>query len=254
LARPLLNRLRAEIYRIGAPVSFYLWSDFVAGRVPRARLYLFLNIFRTDAATCEKVRLRLEASGGAWGIWFYAPGHIWGETPDPEGPEKLTGLPIRPMDSPEPARIAAAQPDWPEPVGWDAAFEPMFTLEEERGIEILGNYITSDRPAIARKPQRGWHSVFVGAPYVSAAFLREAARRAGVHIYSDAGDVVEASTGFVSISCRTPGTRVIDLPQAANVIQWFGPRNGTPTDSLEITLHAGETRYLILAPAEWEID
>ncbi|MBN1358937.1 MAG: hypothetical protein JW993_00010 [Sedimentisphaerales bacterium] len=75
-----------------------------------------------------------------------------------------------------------------------------------------------DKPGLVVKQQDGWTSIYSAAPIVPSALLRGIARQAGVHIYSDADDVVCANRHFLCLYAPQGGTRTVHLPQRATVI------------------------------------
>jgi len=90
----LLTFGRVAFYRIGAPVGLYLLDDLLAGRVPRAKLYLFLNAFRLDDVQLRSLR---EHTGGKGSVrlWMYAPGYVCGDTLDTAHIGQVTGIAVK---------------------------------------------------------------------------------------------------------------------------------------------------------------
>lgn len=72
-----------------------------------------------------------------------------------------------------------------------------------------------NQPGLAVKEQDGWTSVYSSAPIVSHQVLRGIAKAAGVHVYSDAGDVVYANRDFVVVYAPGGGSRTVKLPERA---------------------------------------
>ncbi|NTV82215.1 MAG: hypothetical protein HGA24_12440, partial [Candidatus Aminicenantes bacterium] len=71
------------------------------------------------------------------------------------------------------------------------------------------------RPGFAVQDFGEWRSVYSAAPNLPAPVLRAVARFAGVHIYSDAGDVLYANKSFLGIHTLAGGERTIRLPRRA---------------------------------------
>ena len=63
----------------------------------------------------------------------------------------------------------------------------------------------------------GWTSIYSSAPILPAALLRNIARAAGCHIYSDGGDVVYANREFLGVYSPAGGSRTIHLPERSDV-------------------------------------
>ena len=58
----------------------------------------------------------------------------------------------------------------------------------------------------------------MGSPDIPAAVLRGIARHAGVHLYSEAGDVLYATPTLLSAHTVSGGPRTFALPQRAEVV------------------------------------
>ena len=71
---------------------------------------------------------------------------------------------------------------------------------------------------IATCPREGWTSVVASDPKLSPAELREIARAAGVHIYSDTDEPLYASRRHVALHSATGGARRIALPRVCGTV------------------------------------
>jgi hypothetical protein len=78
-----------------------------------------------------------------------------------------------------------------------------------------------DKPGLVVKKQSGWTSIYSSAPILPAALLRNIARTAGCHIYSDAGDVVVANRNILSVYAPGGGVRAIRLPRKSRVVDFL---------------------------------
>jgi hypothetical protein len=63
-----------------------------------------------------------------------------------------------------------------------------------------------------------------GAAIGPSSLLRSIARDAGVHVYSDADDVVTANRNFLCIYAPKGGKRTVRLPQRATVVDLLDGR------------------------------
>jgi hypothetical protein len=98
-----------------------------------------------------------------------------------------------------------------------------------------------------------WTSVYSAAPGLPSGLLRNLARAAGVHIYSETGDAFYAGRGIVALHAWKSGRKAIRLPERFTVREILG---GTPplakggqgggivqaTDRIEFDLNEKETR------------
>ena len=108
-----------------------------------------------------------------------------------------------------------SKPDLPPLPGMKIA--PRFYGDDSEAT-VLGRLAGYDRPGLLVKRLSGWTSVYSSAPIVPAALLRNIARAAGCHIYSDANDVVYASRRFLAIYSPTGGERTIQLRHPGRVL------------------------------------
>jgi hypothetical protein len=67
-------------------------------------------------------------------------------------------------------------------------------------------------------PQSAWNSVYIATPNVPSPVLRGIARFAGVHIYSEAGDVLYATSDLLSAHSVSGGVRTFKLPKRAETV------------------------------------
>jgi hypothetical protein len=89
---------------------------------------------------------------------------------------------------------------------------------DDPGAQTLGKLAGVDKPGLVVKKQAGWTSIYSSAPILPAALLRNIARAAGCHIYSDAGDNVYASRSFLGIYAPEGGARILRLPHRSRVL------------------------------------
>ena len=89
---------------------------------------------------------------------------------------------------------------------------------DDAEAKVLGKLAGIDKPGLVVKKQPGWTSVYSSAPILPAGLLRNIARAAGCHIYSDAGDIVYANRNILCVYAPGGGTRTIHLPAKSKVV------------------------------------
>lgn len=212
--------------RLGAPSDYYLLQDFIEGRLPPYKLYVFLNAFRLDAARRAALQRELQRDGRV-ALWIYAPGYI-ADAPDVAAMTALTGIGfdkgkhvwgplLHLVDFTHP--ITAGLPQdlfW----GTNSRLGPVFHVEDADAT-VLGNVVYSQgrcEPGFVVKTFPAWTSIYSAAPNIPAPVLRGIARFAGVHLYSEAGDVLCASRQLLGLHTLAGGPRALALPQPVEVI------------------------------------
>jgi hypothetical protein len=254
---PLFNALLTaqkqwELAFIGAPFDPQLLSDMGNPQLRDYKLYIFLNTFHVTPQQRDAIHARLKRNG-ATAVWVYAPGYI-GQKLSLDDMRALTGIRIGADDSAGELHVAITSRGHPYTkdladnfaYGTDVNVEnikrwydhqiylkdprdpglkrdlpgfriaPRFYANDPQA-QVLGTLAGVNKPGLAVKQQAGWTSVYSSAPILPAALLRNIARAAGCHIYSDAGDVVYANRRFVAIYAPAGGTRTVHLPLKARV-------------------------------------
>ena len=209
--------------RLGAPFDVFLLDDFLAGKLPAYKLYVFLNPFRLDGARRRALSKELKRDGRT-ALWIYAPGFIK-ELPGLENMEELTGIRFGLGEQPWGPLIHIT--DFGHPItrdlgrdtawGTNSKLAPIFHVDDP-DARVLGEVVYSQgncRPGFAAKELPAWRSVYSAAPNLPADVLRAIARWAGVHIYNDDGDVLYANRSFLGVHTLAGGERTIRLPRRA---------------------------------------
>jgi hypothetical protein len=216
-------------------------------------------------------------------VWVYAPGYI-NRKLSVENMLALTGIRLAESHSPGELRVEVTSRDHPYTKSLPADFAygtdvnvdsikpwfdhglylkdpsdstlrrdlPGFSISprfwgDDAGAKVLGRLAGLDRPGLLVKEQSGWTSVYSSAPILPAALLRNIARAAGCHIYSDANDVVYANENFITVYSPTEGARTIRLPRAARVIDLMENKTlSTGKMEFELSMPANTAELLAL--------
>jgi hypothetical protein len=255
---PLWNALMTaqkqwEFAFIGAPWDCYLLSDIGNPKLREYKLYVFLNTFRVTPQQRAAIHARLKKNG-ATAVWVYAPGYI-GDKLSVADMQALTGIRLAENTIPGELHVDITSYDHPYTkslargsaygtdvnvaniIRWydhqvylkdprDASLRrdlPGFRISprfygDDPGAQTLGKLAGVDKPGLVVKKQVGWTSIYSSAPILPAALLRNIARAAGCHIYSDADDNVYASRGFLGIYAPGGGSRILRLTRRSRVL------------------------------------
>jgi len=253
----LLPHQLIELGRIGAPVDVILLSDVEATRP--YRFYVFANAFLADRERRRRVRSAVEeARAGA--LFLLAPGGL-DPTLDLAGIEELTTFRVRSEDVS--ARYVARIVDAPHPLlegaaahapfGMPAAARPRLYVSDPDAAP-LGRFEDDGKVALAAKSVAGAPWLYSAAPVVPERVLRNSARAAGAHLYSDLDDWIAASRSLLAVHARRDGERRFRLPRASDVVDAFtGTTVARRADGFRATLRRGETAlYFVGDEAEWK--
>lgn len=255
---PLFNALLTaqkqwELGFIGAPWDPCLLTDMANPKLRDYKLYIFLNTFRVTPEQRAAIHARLKRNH-ATAVWVYAPGYI-GEKLSVDYMQDLTGIRLAESDSAGELHVDITAYDhaytkslpngfaygtdvnvanlirWydhqiylkdPRDPGLQRdlpgfRINPRFWSDEPEA-KVLGRLAGLDKPGLVVKKQPGWTSVYSSAPVLPATLLRNIARAAGCHIYSEANDVVYANRNFLCIYAPGGSTRTIRLPEESRVV------------------------------------
>jgi hypothetical protein len=247
---PLLYLFRAQWYRIGAPTGIYLLEDLLSGKTPPAKLTIILNAFRLTPAQRRTLQRRASRKGCVT-LFMYAPGYIDGNTLSVETISETVGMAVRRIEPRTGAVVDAPGKTFPNaasmpaPAGAYSALTPSFAVDDA-GAQTLATYAVGGEVAVASKPLGEGLSVYSGALVLPAGILCELARKAGVHLYSEQGDIVMAGGGWVALHATEAGTRTIRLPRAVACRDAVTGEAYAPATTLSFEMQKGDTKLLRL--------
>ena len=241
---------------MGAPFDTYLLQDLVDGHLRPYKLYVFLNAFRLDRTRREELGRQLRRSNRA-ALWIYAPGYLEDDLSLSHMTD-LTGF-----------RFGAGERPWgplvhitnfthpitkglPQDLFWgtNSKLGPVFYVDDPTAT-ILGQVVYSQgncKPGLAVKTFSDWTSIYVAAPNIPAAVLRNVARFAGAHIYSDDGDVIYANRDLLGVHTASGGPRLLRLPHAVKeVVDLFQDQTvARDTIAFDVALPPASTALYLL--------
>ena len=277
----LMWQRQLEFERIGAPIDEYYVRDLGHPDMPDYKLYVFVNTFALDNSERKLIEEKVAAKGAS-ALWLYAPGLINTDRRPRlslDNMKELTGFefafksgeryPSIVIDDPRQPLVSLLSRDrWygqPDRVMY-GSFEtreyrqfyklggsivnPLFYLADS--TQVAGGYwygegLPSGLGAVGETNAAGYHSMYIGSKYVQADLVKEAARRSGVHIYSEDGDVFYADKNFAVIHASTGGTKKIRFPQKVDIYEVFENKfYGKNTDEIEFDMKWGQTKVFCL--------
>jgi len=242
VTEPGIYQVRRSLGRTGAPYGQYLLDDVVRGRV-QAKLFVFLNAWQLSRSQRETLRIRTR---GALNVGCYAPGMHDGNRTSLEAMHELTGFrlvrasPARAWATPT---EAGRQLGLKTAFGVDAPVTPLFAASDASPAETLATYPDGSVAAALRQGRNGW-SLFVGAPGLTSDLLRLAARKAGVHLYTQTDCNVYANGPIVTLHAVQDDTLTLGTGKRGRVRDALtGDAVGTGPQ-IGLSLKKGETRVL----------
>ena len=241
---PGVAEVRAPLGRMGSPYGQYLLDDVEQGRV-HASLVVFLNAWRLSA---EQRKGILANTAGAARVWCYAPGCFDGSQTSSDAMIDLTGFRL--------SRVSPAKA-WANPTaagellglhrafGINAPVTPLFAASDATAAETLAVYPDGSAAVALRKTPSGW-SLFVGAPGLTSELLRIAARKAGVHLFTETDCNIYANGPIIALHASEDGTVKLDTGRKAPVHDALTGEPIGKGPQIMLSMKKGETRVLTL--------
>ncbi len=226
LTKPLLYDMRYALGRMGtATPSWWLLKDLENGVVPAHKLTIILNAFYMSREQRQKIRASFEKQGGTV-LWFFAPGYLTPQGPSLDAMKELTGLTFETYQGTPEVQIdfSSSQKITPwlkdfnlQSVAWPKTLVPNLAIIPKPGVQILGRYYHSQKPAIAGIQTNGFKSIFWASPVISPQALSSIAQAAGIHQYTKPGNVLITNGQFFSFTASGKGRHKIVFPDISNV-------------------------------------
>jgi hypothetical protein len=225
--------------RVGAPYDVYIHNDLVDPRMPDYKLYIFLSTLYLTREEREAIKSKVRRNGSTV-VWMYGPGFISEKGFSIENVRDLVGMKIfyeesrynHPSGNGGPLLLHIT--DFNHPItreispdtffGSNSTVGPIFYCKDPTA-RALGSLLTDHQdgicqPGFAVKEFDDWTSIFIGVPNVPPSLLRNIARYAGCHIYSD-DSIVYASKYFLAVHTNRGGAKEIRLKRKSDVYDAF---------------------------------
>jgi beta-galactosidase len=241
-----IYQVRRPLGRMGAPYGQYLLDDVVRGRV-HAKLNVFLNAWQLSA---KERRALLRHTRGTCRVWCYAPGLHDGANTSPKAMRELTGFRLGEVC---PAKAQATPTDLGKRLGLHVTFgadspvKPLFAAVDASEEEILARY-PDGSAAVALRRTRDGQSLFVGAPGLTSELLRLAARKAGVHLYTQTDCNVYANGPIIAVHASQDGPITLDTANRHQVRDAISGELVGNGPQVTLPMKKGDTRVLRMGP------
>jgi len=225
--------------RLGAPAD-YLLSEDLLENPGDYKMYVFINPVFSDKkllAAAEMLRSRKCLI-----LWMYAPGYSTSNGNSVKNMKELTGLDFqKAAKTMVPALTMTDKRRMGTP---SVRMAPLFAVTTPGG-DILGRYEDGSVGAAVYRTGKS-QSAFCGVWRPDLKFIRDLAARAGVRIYSESGDPLEANEALISFHARSAGKKTVKLFRKADVLDVFNQKiiaRNVDEFSFEVKLHDSPLFY-----------
>ena len=202
---------------------------------------------------------RVVKRNGRTALWLFADGLMTDAGIDLANIRELTGISVKCLDGNGQQHLTFRSTSHPYlrgvELGSDRAtlkdLSPFFYVDDP-AVTVLGMASCREggqmaggtrKPGFAVRTFDSWTSVYCSVPVLPPAVLRNIAREAGVHIYTDTDDAVAANDWMLCVCAASDGPRTIRLPKRATVVDALsGETTAKDASHFEVDMKYGETR------------
>ncbi len=213
---------------MGAPIDYILAED-LPDHLGDYKLYIFSNCIVYDDKFLAAVEARRQRECTLF--WMYAPGFTYGNTNSVENMKRLTGITLAKAEKPVLPAVTFA--DGKVMGTRTMRLTPTFHALDG---EPLGKY-ENGTVGLAKVKTGSATSYFSGVWQFDVPFLMELAKGAGVHLFSETMDPVEANGALVTLHARHSGRKTIRLPKKCDVLDVYNNKI-VATDAESFTFDA----------------
>ena len=208
----LNSRQMSALHRIGAPFDWFTIDDIEAVARGGYKVILFLDCQYMSKSNLAAVRALQK--GDRTLVWMHAPGYV---SEDGLSVDRMKSLAGFSFDRVESGKLEARDVRTGQVFGLGYPQLDIFvpkTTSEDLVLCVGTDGLLTGRPLVVERNFGSWTSVFASVPGMSENVLREIYRRAGVHIYTDAGVVVSANSSWLMLHAADARNVWVRLPRS----------------------------------------
>jgi hypothetical protein len=261
-----------HLSRVGAPFEQLFVEDLARTDLPPFKLYIMANLFylseqEREIIDCATQRQQRRVTA----LWVYAPALIRDASANIINMQRLTGLRFGADLVEAELDVEITRNDHPITEGLaigmrygtgvdreqylrppKAQYLPKTTTSlafyaEEGWGQTLGRACSTGQPGLVVRELGGLQSVYSAAPVLSWPLLRNIARYAGVHLYTEGGHMVWGNNCFLAVYAQSDGEHVVRFPRPVDVEEAYdGVSLGQQVTEVTLPMKKWETRLLIM--------
>ena len=248
-----LSKLRDESAKTGAQIGYYFLNDFIDGKIPQCKVYVFANTFYLTNSQVQAIQRRLDREK-ATALWQFAPGYLGPKGTNVQQSSSLTGIQLAVEDgrleSDGEGALKGIRWGWHE-VAPDEIHEnivsPRLTVAD-KSAEVLGHYVVDNKISTARKKVGQHTSVFCGDFRMSSEMMKKIFKEAGVHIWTDGREVIHTDGNILMVHSGQAGVRRIYPPAGKKLEAIGGQIESQDANSASVLFTAGASRWFKVVP------
>ncbi|MGI6595697.1 MAG: InlB B-repeat-containing protein [Candidatus Ratteibacteria bacterium] len=248
---------------MGADYETFSTMDISNPIMSNYKFFIFPNAFALSQSTRDAIDTYLKRDGNVI-LWVYAPGLINTDssTLSVANMSSLTGMSFNYLTGRRDIAMEVTQAgDITEnlPIGYEfgdflrpttshnyppenpylaAPIQtyPQFYVEDV-SADTFAIFSDTGKSGLAVKEFNDWTSVYCGTIAVPSSILRNIAKKAGVHLYTDTDDIINTNNSFLGMHTATEGAKQIRLPARMDVYDMFSKRlMGKDIDRFDVSV------------------
>jgi glycosyl hydrolase family 42 (putative beta-galactosidase) len=212
-----IGRQMAQIGKAGAPYDIYLLDDLKNFDVSKYRMFIFLNTFLLNVEQRQIITQKCK-SGKRVLLWLYAPGMI-NDKISISNVSSLVNMDISSEEKRSDSQIHVELPG--NTLTYNGTKVSPF-LYIKKGADIVYGLTEDHYAVLGEKKEKDFSNVLACVPPIPWQTIQYFAKKAGVHIYCNDGEVVYANQSYLSISALKSGERIIKLPEKLRLKELLG--------------------------------
>lgn len=242
-----LYKFRQDLFKIGAPVGFYVLDDLIDGKVQPARLNLFPDAYALDSKRLSALKTIAARDRNTF-LWFWSPGIERDGRINPAYVSECSGITLTPMDGQGSGKVKFAAGNGEVYDAGHGCLQPSFRVTDKEA-ETLAEYTDGSGIAVAAKKIGSAKFIYSGILRLPPWFLRQIAAAAGVHIYNAQDDVATAGHGYVMLHAAGNGEKIIAMPQKCRLKDALSGQLYGPAETFKFKMIKGDSKlFEVLLP------
>ena len=208
----LLGKQRRGLARMGAPYDLFSMGDFERVAHEKYKLYIFPDAFRLSPERRAAILTCCRAAGKS-ALFQFAPDYVQGDGVSVAAASRMAGMTLSPC-TPGAAPLTVdffAEDGGAVRVTYKKTPATLFAVTDPEA-EPLATY-PDGSVAMAHCRQGDAHAFFSATGDLPPEALRRVCRMAGVHLYSEANDVVVANRSLIGVYTAKDGETRLHVPQ-----------------------------------------
>lgn len=225
-----LSTPRYALARLGAPYDHVLLSDLPRLDTTPYKLVLVLNAWHVTSAMRAVIAQKLK-TGSKVVVWNYAAGLFQDGVKALQSASNLVEIDLANLPLVRAPSVSVV----PDPVGvftQSHLAQPPFVADccdflyaADGRAHVLGYHVGTQYVSLALRDLGSWKSVWTATAALPPAALRELARYAGVHLYSDTDEPLYVNASYATLVVKHAGAvgqRTLRFPRPVDLYEAVG--------------------------------